>query len=106
MRLKECALAIEGDINKALKLSRTLDTIAVARPDLEGLCLVVAKFLNALAHEHHARQGRELLELALTSANDMAATAEFDRQLAALRVTEAQMCAAKLRARTELENFQ
>ena len=106
MRLKECALAIEGDISKVLKLSKALDTIALKRPDLEQLCLAVAKFLNALAHEHHARQGRELLELALTAATDIEAIAEFDRQLAALRVTEAQMCAAKLRARTELENFE
>lgn len=105
MRLKECALAIEGDISKVLQLSKLLDAIALKRPDLEDLCLAVAKFCNAIAHEHHARQGRELLELVLTTATDMETTAQLDSQLAALRVTEAQMCAAKLRARSELENF-
>ena len=105
MRLKECALAIENDMNKVLKLSRLLDVIAELKPELEGLCLVVAKFLNALAHEHHARQSRELLELVLATSQDREKNAQYDEQLAVVRVREAQLCAAKLRARSDLEHF-
>ena len=105
MRLKDYALATEGDINKVLKLSKLLDVIAELKPELEELCLVVAKFLNALAHEHHIRQSRELLELTLAFSTDIYSSRQYDQQLAIVRVKEAQICAAKLRAKSALEQF-
>ena len=103
MRLKECALAIEGDMTKVLKLSKLLDVIAETRPHLEGLCLAVAKFLNAIAHQHHIRQSRELLELTLATTTDADLAELFTQKLNAAKVKEAQLYAAKMRARRELE---
>ena len=62
--LKRCALPIDGDIVKVLQLSNNLDKIASQQPELEALCLLIARYFNIIAHEHHAKQASELIELA------------------------------------------
>ena len=103
--LKRCALTIDGDIVKVLQLSNNLDKIASQQPELEALCLLIAKYFNIIAHEHHAKQASELIELAMTTSESMEATAALDRQLAIIRVKRAQHHAAKVRARQSLDVF-
>lgn len=104
-KLKDYALAVENDIDKVLKFSNILDKIVILKPELQALCVIIAKYLNVLAHEYHTRQARELIELAMASASDMQSIAAYDGQLATVRIAEAQYYAEKIRARSAIEGF-
>ena len=89
-------------MTKVLALSQRLDKVAAEVPEFGGVCVAIARYLNALAQMHHFQQAIELLEAiqATAAAHNPTQTAE---RLAQLHAQQSSARAITHTARAEIE---